>query len=346
MTSTSLSPLQAGLNAMGRMCLKARLFLVLPPALSIASFLAIRYFDPRFLSNPVLLGLFGLFLVGQIVFGVQLWGLCGEARRTQDLLSLLLRAGERFDPRTLLDSMVGCKPSEARSLVLGWLSAGAGLSLESSLELGRNSAGRRSLGEHRRLGFHALVNRIVMKLGFLGTLVGLLLTFPPMKRAILGLSDSGGEMRFIHDIARAIDEDAYAIQATLVATGLSLLLEALSVSILEGFFREFELVDSYLADWHLSVLRPLVERPAEPAALELSQSRQMETLAKAQSALDHQLRDLVETIGSTHRLVEALGRSQRILAGRMEELLAWEADYRRFLEHKKIAAFPPETPSR
>ena len=59
-------------------------------------------------------------------------------------------------------------------------------------------------------------------------------------------------------------EDAYAIQATLVATGFSLLLETLVVQILERLYGRVEIVESLLSDWNLTVLRRVVRRRRNP----------------------------------------------------------------------------------
>ncbi|MBK9579889.1 MAG: hypothetical protein IPK50_16955 [Fibrobacterota bacterium] len=344
MTHRADQSLQSGIKILERLRIRAMLAIALPFLLPLAAFLAIRYFDPRFLHNPVLVALFALFTIGQIVLLVQLVSLIREAARTRDVLKALKSTGERIDPRKLSSNLEALPPSDCRDLVLAWLDMGLSHEVEVGLELLRNSIGRRGLVEHRRLGLHALVNRTVMKLGFLGTLVGLLLTFPPMKRAILGLSDSGGEMRFITDIAQAIDEDAYAIQATLVATALSLALEALSVQVMESFFRDFEQVDTHLADWNIGVLRPAIQgaRAQHDANVTgIDQEAVAQRIVQAQKALDLQLAALVESIHGSHRLIEGLTKSQQALAVRIDEIAAWELDYRRFLATKREAALPP-----
>lgn len=341
MTHRADQPLDSGIRILKRLRIRAWLAMSLPFLLPTLAFFAIRYFDPRFLHNPVLIALFGLFSVGQIILAVQLLALIREADRTRAVLTSLKVSGETLNPQNLVASVAALPPSDCRDLVLNWLEMGLSHEVEVGLELLRNSVGRRGLVEHRRLGLHALVNRTVMKLGFLGTLVGLLLTFPPMKRAILGLSDSGGEMRFIHDIAQAIDEDAYAIQATLVATALSLLLEALSVHVLESFFRDFEQVDTHLADWNIGVLRPKVQVRRDGQEIEQHQQAHALRVAQAQKILDDQLKSLVDSIQASNRLIEGLAKSQVALSARVEELATWEADYRRFLSAKRDAALPP-----
>ncbi|HNY31892.1 MAG TPA: hypothetical protein PKO15_13480 [Fibrobacteria bacterium] len=335
--------LHSGIKILDRLRLRGMLSLALPFVLSVGAFFAIRYFDPRFLHNPILVGLFGLFVVGQVVLLVQLVTLLREASNTKKVLVALRQEGDSPDLRKLSSTLEALPPTDCRDLVLAWLDMGLSHEVEVGLELLRNSVGRRSLTEHRRLGLHALVNRTVMKLGFLGTLVGLLMTFPPMKRAILGLSDSGGEMRFITDIAQAIDEDAYAIQATLVATALSLALEALSVQVMESFFRDFEQVDTHLADWNIGVLRPVVLAAKESAESSggIDPEATAQRIVAAQKALDLQLVALVESIHGSHRLIEGLTKSQQVLAARIDEIAAWEMDYRRFLATKREAALPP-----
>ncbi|MBK8803931.1 MAG: hypothetical protein IPN71_18140 [Fibrobacteres bacterium] len=337
-------PLNSGIKILQRLRTRAFVSLLLPCSLAVAAFFAIRHFDPNFLQNPVLVALYVLFTIGQIVLLVQLLMLIRESALAAQVLSALKSAGSALDTRKLSSTLEGLPPSDCRDLVLAWLDMGLCHEVEVGLELLRNSTGRRGLVEHRRLGIHALINRTVMKLGFLGTLVGLLLTFPPMKRAILGLSDSDGEMRFIHDIAQAIDEDAYAIQATLVATALSLALEAISVQVLESFFRDFEQVDTHLADWNIGVLRPAIKgAQADPICdgTGLDPAAVAQRLAQAQKLLDDQLVALAGSIQGSHRLIEGLGKSQQALSARIDELAAWESDYRRFLATKREAALPP-----
>jgi hypothetical protein len=315
---------------------------VVPPALSVASVLLVRRFDPTFLHNPILMGVLGLFVLGQILL---VWQLAALLRRVSTGIVVLERleaSGRSPDLDALESSLLSIKPDPMRELVLGWIQLERKSHGEGALELLQNSIDRRSLRDHAALGVHALINRVVLKVGFLGTLVGLLFTFPPMKRAVLGLSGSDGEMTFIRDIAKAIDEDAYAIQATLVATGLSLLLEAVVVQILERFYGRFELVESLVSDWNLTVLRPSVRKSgASPATGTPEDNLRLQArLAQGQQILDAHLQQLLETLRKTGESVEVVARSQAGLERRVTEIVAWEKDYRSFLATKDKAAAP------
>jgi hypothetical protein len=313
-----------------------------PAILSVVSILVVRRFDPGFLKNPILIGVLGLFLVGQILLVWQLVDLRRRASKGLVVLERLAQAGEQPDLEGIERSLLSLQPDPMRDLVLGWIRLERRFHGEGALELMQNSIDRRSLRDHAELGVHALLNRVVLKIGFLGTLVGLLFTFPPMKRAVLGLSGSDGEMTFIRDIAKAIDEDAYAIQATLVATGLSLLLEAVVVQILERFYGRFELVESLLSDWNLMVLRPSVRKSAtsEASGTPEDNLRLQARLAQGQQILDSHLNQLLETLRKTGESVEAVARSQAGLEHRVTEIVSWEKDYRAFLASKEKASAP------
>lgn len=316
--------------------------LALPLVLTVVSVAMVRRFDHGFLSNPVLVSVLGLFIVGQGVLQWQLALLLKRAASARSVLKLLKKAGTSPDLAQLENALMGLQHDPMRDLVLGWIDLERNFKGDGSLELMQNSIERRSLRDLTELGVHAMINRVVLKIGFLGTLIGLLFTFPPMKRAVLGLSGSDGEMTFIRDIAKAIDEDAYAIQATLIATGLSLLLETLVVQILERFYCRFELVESLLSDWNLMVLRPSARRRSEvdPTGSAEDNLRLQARLAQGQQILDAHLRQLLDTLKKTGESVESVARSQAVLESRVSEIAQWEKDYRAFIATKERASAP------
>lgn len=166
--------------------------------------------------------------VGQLAACRQFLASRRSVRETLAALTLLERADDHANTEAFRRVLGALPPGHVRDLVLHWLELGATAPETRALHLFENARERREIQEGKLVGFHVSLNRNIMKLGFLGTLVGLLLTFPPMRAAVMGLADSGGEMRFIaDDMAKAIDEDAYAIQATLVSMGFSLFLEAI-----------------------------------------------------------------------------------------------------------------------
>lgn len=314
---------------------------VLPFALSVVSVLVVRHFDPHFLKNPILVCVLALFVAGQGLLLWQLWQLLSRANSGMGILDIVKRSGDEPDLAALEAELSAVRPDPIRDVVLGWIHLDRSCEGEGAAELLRNSSDRRSLRDQMELSIHAMINRSVLKLGFLGTLLGLLLTFPPMKRAILGLSDSDGEMAFIRDIAMALDEDAYAIQATLVATGLSLALETMVVQLLDRFYSRFELVESLLSDWHLTVVRRAgIRRRPDPAAAGEDNLRLQAKLAQGQQILDAHLQKLLESLRRTGEAVESVARSQAALESKVSEIVAWEKDYRNFVASKERAAAP------
>ena len=316
--------------------------LVLPVPLSVFAILAVAHFDHLFYRNPIQSSVLLLFFAGQAALIHQLVGLSRRAREDRKVFEALRVAGADPDLSELTHTLEVLKVGETRDLCLRWIELGLRGECDTAGGIMRNATDRRDIQDSSRLGLHALVNRTVLKVGFLGTLVGLVLTFPPMKRAILGLSDSGGEMSFIRDIAKAIDEDAYAIQATLVATGISLLLEALVVQLLERLFRRRELAETHLSDWYLSILAPAVRAHVakDRAPSSEDRARTEARLIEAQKILDAHVQRLLETLRNTGTSVEAMARLQMELAGRVNRLSAWESEYRQFLSTKKAAAGP------
>lgn len=338
--NTSLQSLTRAAEIMDGIRRNSLASLALPIPLSVFAVLAVRHFDLLFYRNPVQVSVLLLFLAGQALLVFQLAGLARRAREDRKVFETLRSAGADPDLPGLARSLETLPAGETRDLCLRWIELGRRGESDASGAILRNSADRRDLQDDGRLGLHALVNRTVLKVGFLGTLVGLVLTFPPMKRAILGLSDSGGEMGFIRDIAKAIDEDAYAIQATLVATGISLLLEALVVQLLERLLRRRELAETHLSDWYLSVLAPAVRSRVATECAPGTEGR----LVEAQKLLDAHVQRLLETLRHTGASVEAMERFQSELAGRVGRLGAWEAEYRQFLSTKRDAAGPAAPP--
>lgn len=336
---TAACPLLQAQSHLATLRTSVFLALSMPVVLSVASVAVVRLFDPRYLSNPIVMTVLGLFLVGQVVLLFQLRRLFLRVKSGLRVLAILKQAGKLPDLQLLEERLLALPPDPMGNLVLGWIELGRDFAGEGSSDLLQNSIDRRSLHDHTELGVHTLINRVVLKVGFLGTLIGLLMTFPPMKRAVLGLSTSGGELTFIRDIAKAIDEDAYAIQATLVATGFSLLLETLVVQVMERFYGRFELVESLLSDWNLTVLRrsmaPRTATGSEEGNLHLKA-----TLAQGQRILDAHLKQLIESLRQTGESVEAVAATQAALHKRVIELSQWENEYRQFLSSKLGAAAP------
>lgn len=326
--------------------IRSRSWLAIPVALALSalSVLALRRVDPGFLHNPVLMGILGLFLLGEILFLVQIGQILRRTSRTRAVLRALLQAGSNPDLPSLERSLQGLAQDPFRELVLGWLEM-ARQPGRSGCEddLARNSSERRVLKDDGVLATHATLNRVVMKVGFLGTLVGLLLTFPPMKRAILGLSGSEGEMTFIRDIAKAIDEDAYAIQATLVATAISLLMETFVAQVLERLTSRFALVETLVADWRLLVLHAAARR--SPRLFDITSNSAATAVpgspeARLEIHLETRLAQMESALARTDSCLARLIQAQETIGNSVADLAEWERDYRSFLASKDRAAAP------
>jgi len=167
-----------------------------------------------------------------------------------------------------------------------------------------NAASRRSVHENRRMGQHISINRIILKLGFLGTLIGLLLTFPPMKDAMLSLNGSEGELKFVTHIAAALDGDRFAIFATLIATGLSLLIELVTIQLMERSFGRFENINSLAEEWLVSEAGSLVSK--NPAGWSGDFSQMQNQIYKNLNELADMVRKTTRRIDDVRELQESL----------------------------------------
>ncbi|MEN9353162.1 MAG: hypothetical protein RL318_487 [Fibrobacterota bacterium] len=328
----------------------ARLGLAGPPFLLVFGFLGVMRIDPTWMKNPVMVLILALFVVGQIMLWRHLVMIRKGATSTLSVINLLREAGSEPDLALLRTNLMNHKDGPTRDLVLRWVNLGLQGILEGSDQLIENSSERRFIRDQKLASLHISVNRNILKIGFMGTLIGLLLTFPPMKRAVLGLSDSAGEMGFIRDIASAIDHDAYAIMATLVATGFSILLEAVVVQALERILTRFEIADRHLADWNVTRLQPMAVRIYEARHAAPSgtwrpvASAPVMSLPQTREQMDAHFQLLLDTIGRTGETVEAVARAQAALSSRIEKLLEFESHYRQFLATKAEAIAPAKEP--
>ena len=328
-------------------CRDARIGLLGPPFLLGFGFWGVIRLDPAWMHNPVMLLILALFVAGQLMLWRHLVMIRKGAASTLAVIGLLREAGPEPDLAGLRSDLMNHKDGPTRDLVLRWVNLGLQGIIEGSDQLIENASERRFIRDQKLASLHISVNRNILKIGFMGTLIGLLLTFPPMKRAVLGLSESSGEMGFIKDIAAAIDHDAYAILATLVATGFSILLEAVVVQALERILTRFEIADRHLADWSVTRLQPMALRiasvhrsPAPPARPYVTALPPM-SLPGTREEMDAHFQLLLETIARTGQTVEAVARAQESLAGRVEKLLEFESHYRDFLAAKSAAVAPP-----
>ncbi len=265
-TSPSLlsPPVENARRALRRIRTKMLLGIILPvPVMLVvggAMLVAnILLFQNAFLS--LFLGLiFLVFAAGQITALVQFARMRPVLASADATLATLAAAGDDPDPEALGEALKQVPAGPLRDLMLRWLDLARRGVREGHQTLLENALEQQAVEDNRMLSLHMLINRTTLKLGFLGTLIGIILTFPPMKRAVLGLSEADGELRFVQDIALVIDADQYAILSTLVAMGISVLVEFLTLQMIERTLLDFELVHSHVNDWNALTLQPAISR--------------------------------------------------------------------------------------
>ncbi len=316
----------------------ACLFVPLPLiALTTAGFFFFRH---NWYQDPFLSLIYALFCVGQVTALGQMRGVMAGVRKTHAAIKVLQKAGDEPDLEKLREALLkDSPPGHLRDLLLRWIELGLRGETHGSESLLDNAWERRSLTDGRALSLHVSLNRTTLKLGFLGTLIGLIMTFPPMKRAIMSLSESEGEMRFIRDLVSAIDGDEYAILNTLVATAISILIELVTLQILERALIGFDLVNSHINDWNLTRLQPLIRQRHTQTVAKSKSKTEME-IVEAQLAMDRNMAALADAVSRTTRQLEQVGQLQVHIGKRIAELAEFERQYRTFLNSKQGSVAP------
>jgi hypothetical protein len=332
-TSPALAALTPALLKVERLRKTANVGLWLPPPIVVGSTLALlltsrQWFHDRFLALFLAL-IFIIFVAGQILAWVQIRRIRGSIQSARDTLQVLIDAGEEPDLEVLSRRLRREVPEgHLRDLILSWVDLGLQGRAEGYETLLEDALDRRALEDNRILSLHSVINRTTLKLGFLGTLIGIVLTFPPMKRAVLGLSGSDGELMFIRDIALAIDGDQYAILSTLIATGISILVESVTLQILERILAGFDLVQSHVNDWEATVLQPVIRKQAEEHAraseLEKTQGRMELALIHAQQTLEAHLVELTEAMRIAGAQLDQVVRTQAAVGERLDDLAHYD----------------------
>jgi len=331
--ATLHSPLKQAQAALARIRRVANLASFLPvPIVGIA--VATLYLtSSHWFQDPFLaffLGLiFVVFAAGQITAWIQLRRLRPDIARSEKTLALMLEAGHDPNLEELREKMALQIPENPlRDLVLRWLDLGIEGNVDGYETLLENDLDRRTLHDNGILSLHATINRTTLKLGFLGTLIGIIMTFPPMKRAVLGLADSEGELRFIKDFALAIDGDQYAILSTLAATGLSILVEFVTIQTIENILGGFDVVQSRVNDWKVICLQPAIARrrddKGQSEGIEGSQARMELALMQAQQTMENHLTELTGAMHAAGAQLEQVLRIQGVVAKRVEELAEYD----------------------
>ncbi len=286
-----------------------------------------------------------VFIIAQLLAQYNLASLKRSVRHASSTLKALRSIGDEPDLKALQTRLLhNTPPGYLRDLLLRWVDLGLKGETSGSEAVLENASERRGIRDDGVLSIHVSLNRTTLKLGFIGTLIGLIMTFPPMKRAILGLGEGDGELGFIRDIAAAIEGDEYAILTTLVATGLSILIELITIQILQRAYGGFDTVSSHLHDWNITTLQPWIRKNYGPEAKQeqlLERQAKMDAvLLEAQATMDENLRKLVKAMGYTRDQIEAMGRLQSLTAERIRELGEFEKQYRSFMKGKQLAAAP------
>jgi hypothetical protein len=356
---------------------------------------------PSWYNDPFLLTMFAIFAFGQISALIQLRVLARGLKKVKLTLGVLLQAGG-LSLTELQTRLQGLNTHGHlfdlinRSLLFGMKGDTAPMAAMMD-----HATLRRMKSVDKKVGTHASVNRILLKLGFLGTLIGLIMTFPPMREAILTLDPKNAEKgsSFVEHIAGAIDGDQYAILATLIATALSILIELLTIQILKRVCGTFEMVNGFVDEWSITELQPWIreqvqgkddlgksmmqqrafqqkmielEREFQGRLLELKESSQKHITALFQGSQENWMRlhkeseamflkslkdteqRIHETQAGVNKNVDLLGGfvqhvAQRMgdipplqlaFAKRMDELLAYERQYRSFLEVQSQISVP------
>jgi hypothetical protein len=314
------------------------------PVVAFAAFAFFKY-ETHWYTNPFLAVIFAIFATGQVMAVFQMRRVLQGVRSTGKSLTVLAEAGDEPDLPVLRGKLLeNAPPGHMRDLLLRWIELGMRGETTGSESLLNNAWDRRAHHDNGSISLHVSMNRTTLKLGFLGTLYGLILTFPPMQRAVMGLSDSDGELRFIKDISMAIDGDEFAIAVTLGATALSILIELVTIQILERALGGFDMVNSHINDWNLTRLQPWVKKRygvESRQRLALESNAVLEAkLSRVHQEMDANLGRALEAIARTTKQLDQLAMVQTAVGRRIAELVEYEKQYRGFIESKTAAVAP------
>ncbi len=342
----SEDPLAQAQRALARIRKLARISSAVPLPVLLGATAGFFQLNPTWYFNPFIALIFAIFATGQVMAVFQMRRVLDGVKNTEKSLRVLYEGGDEPDLDALRGKLLeAAPPGHMRDLLLRWIELGLRGETTGSEALLENAWDRRSQMDNGSVSLHISMNRTTLKLGFLGTLYGLILTFPPMKRAVMGLGDSDGEMRFIKDISKAIDGDEFAILVTLGATGLSILIELVTVQILERALSGFDMVNSHINDWNLTRLQPWIRKRYGCDARQMQVMENQITLetkmAHAQIEIDRNLGRAAEAITKTTKQLEQLSLVQASVGRRLSEMMEYERQYRGFIQSKQHAVAPP-----
>ncbi len=318
----------------------------MPLPLIATAILGFFYFQPTWYVDLFLWSILAVFVIGQIGALVQLVSLGAGAKKTGKTLEVLSLAGNNPDLESLQENLIHRAPScHVRDALLRYIQLGVQGESDGLDIIMEHAAVRRDQVSSRILSFHGLITRTTLKLGFLGTLIGLLMTFEPMKQAMLSLQGSEGEFQFISDIVKAIDGNAYAILTTLFATGLSIFIELLTIQIFEKILNKFEMVNNSLDDWCIIHLQPWIKNryasgKKDTEAIIEMQKEFAEKITSLHQVMNNQLASLVTRIEETNRQVNSLIPLEKEVARKIVTLAEYEKGYRKFINAKLQSLAP------
>lgn len=308
--------------------LQSILALCIPLPMIVLGLWLIDKFDAQYTwyKDPLLVLIMVFFAATQIATIFQLAQIVRGTLRSSKVVAILRDSWNQGVDSTLaaLQKAPDCHLRDALFLWVQQVQLG---DLESFESLQDRQHDRREQIAGKKVGFHIAMNRASLKLGFIGTLIGLILTFEPMKDALITLKNDDGELGFISDIARAIDGDQYAILATLVASALSVIVETVNMQWLERILARFELVNNHMEEWSLTVLLPWARSQSPSTA-------QNDEILAVQKAMDENLRLLRESAMKTQYELHQLAQVQAETSERIANMARQEESYRQFLRSK------------
>lgn len=318
---------------------------LIPPVVIVAVLIALSHFqhalygDQNWYDDPFTIVIVSLFIFGQLLGMYQYIQYYIKARAVSKLTKAVVSKKEietQEDLKQLSETVLKEAPnSDEKHLILNWLDARTKSRRSSSTELTDSAFNRHELKREKTAYLHILINRMTLKLGFLGTLIGLLMTFPAMQDAMLNLQGSDGEMLFINDIVDAIKGDQYAILTTMLATFLSIIAEFITIQLITRLSINFELIMGYYSDWYHSTIVPIFEDKSLDDVLAKQKK-------EAEQAISENLLTLTALSKQTAVQLEQMTQFQAKLARRVAELDNYEQHYRQLLTTKAAAVAPSQ----
>lgn len=323
---------------------KIQIMVFVPALIILGVTLAFFWYEAKWYHDPFLVIIYSIFIFGQIIATFQYPSILKRTKSYQYNLKLLETMSMEDLHQFEQEFEKQAKSSPEKELIVKWAQMGQQGDYHSAQSLLDNARDIQDVKTHQSIGFHTLLNRLTLKMGFLGTLIGLVQTFPPMKKAILGLADKDGQMQFIKDIAKAIDGDEYAILTTLVATALSILVESLSIFLLEKNYGRLDTYFSQLHSWFITNMRPIIQKnySFEGAQMSLIEKHQQteESMIQAQIQMTENLTEFAKVSQELKQQISQLHQVQHQVEEKVDTLISHEELYQQFLQTKDQASAP------